>query len=298
MEYNKAGHKVGDSTVENGDGIDMGRNDGSFYNKVNGNTVCRNEGMDIKTCGLDFKNTGTGNYCDNAKDFTGCTYLCADCSKPDLTVTGNSQVWLNPDDRTYEITYIIENIGNANVDDPIKIQAWIDDTWEEYTVESLQENENYTNTIGPVSMSQINDYIEIIIDPPDAIAEINENNNSLGTFWWAPEYGIDPSPKNPGSSSGGGIHRGEFVTSDEQGEAAISGGEGYEDTPGNESMISLDTVQHVSARLFKSDSFFGGSENTVYSSYMRTAVTISALLIILFIVGHYGEKISHRRNKK
>jgi len=298
VEDNEAGHRVGDFSVENGDGIDMGRSDGSSYNRVNGNTVCRNAGMDIKTCGKDFGNTGTDNYCDNAKDFTGCTYSCADCSKPDLTVTGNSQVWLNPDDRTYDITYFVANIGNANVDDPIKIQVWIDDTWEEYTVESLQENDNYTNTIGPISMSQINDYIEIIVDPPDTIAEINENNNSLGKFWWAPEFSIDPSPENSTSSSGGGIHRGEIVTSDEQGEAAISGGEGFEDTSGNESMISLDTVRNVPARLFKSDSFFGGSEDTVHSSYMWIAITTSALLIILFIVGHYGEKIAHRRNKK
>jgi PKD repeat protein len=63
-------------------GINMGRSDGSYNNKLYENTICRNSGYDIKTCGPEcYGNHGDNNTCDTTSYYddegtTSCTYMC------------------------------------------------------------------------------------------------------------------------------------------------------------------------------------------------------------------------------
>jgi parallel beta-helix repeat protein len=69
-------------TVGDGDGIDMGRSDGSRNNYIFNNTVCNNEGTDIKVCHAEGRgNHGDENTCDTTYNYNdegamGCTYIC------------------------------------------------------------------------------------------------------------------------------------------------------------------------------------------------------------------------------
>ncbi|MCK4613526.1 MAG: right-handed parallel beta-helix repeat-containing protein, partial [Thermoplasmata archaeon] len=67
--------------VGSGDGIDMGRSDASCDNTVSENTVCNNEGMDIRAAEETTGNSGDENTCDSTENYnddgtTGCTYEC------------------------------------------------------------------------------------------------------------------------------------------------------------------------------------------------------------------------------
>ena len=98
VENNIAGFKISSTdVVGDGDGIDMGRSDGSFNNKLYGNTVCENEGTDIDTFGPDSGTVGENNTCDttmyyNDDGTTGCSYLCIDAEE--LAKELNSQGWV------------------------------------------------------------------------------------------------------------------------------------------------------------------------------------------------------------
>ena len=74
---------IRNNTVSNntGNGIDMGRSDGSSDNELYENTVCDNGDTDISTFGVDSNTIGDDNTCDTTKDYddtgtTGCTYSC------------------------------------------------------------------------------------------------------------------------------------------------------------------------------------------------------------------------------
>ncbi|MEA2076073.1 MAG: right-handed parallel beta-helix repeat-containing protein [Euryarchaeota archaeon] len=72
----KSGDAIGD-----GDGIDMGRSDGSTNNTLISNEVCGNEGVDIEVNDDSIGNHGSENTCDTTENYddagtTGCTYAC------------------------------------------------------------------------------------------------------------------------------------------------------------------------------------------------------------------------------
>ena len=79
-----------------GNGIDMGRSDGSFDNVLSGNTVCENGGNDINAFGADSNTTGDGNTCDTTLNYddtgtTGCTYSCS-TQEPKGDLNGDDEV--------------------------------------------------------------------------------------------------------------------------------------------------------------------------------------------------------------
>jgi parallel beta-helix repeat protein len=112
VRNNRAGHRVGDTCVEDGDGIDMGRSDGSCDNTVynntisgnegngihivggvsgnslSGNIVCENGDVDIydgdATIGADNTCDTTDNYKDTVTGTTNCRYNCSVVSMPDI----------------------------------------------------------------------------------------------------------------------------------------------------------------------------------------------------------------------
>jgi len=83
-----------------GIGINMGRNDGSFNNKIISNEVCGNEGVDIEVCQECTGNTGDENSCDltinYAEDGTnGCTYPCEEeINAEELAKELSAQGWV------------------------------------------------------------------------------------------------------------------------------------------------------------------------------------------------------------
>ena len=193
VEGNSAGHRVGDTPVEDGDGIDMGRSDGSGENELYGNDACGNEGVDIHVCHADGGgNHGRDNCCDETTNYddngvTGCANLCEDRSKPDLTITKQSESWdnpENPDDLRYNITATVANIGKASAPESI-IRLVIDGDLRYYPVPILNESECYVTAIGTFAMSENRDAIEICADPENEIDEIREDNNCLATVWYA-----------------------------------------------------------------------------------------------------------------
>ncbi len=193
VEGNSAGHRVGDTPVEDGDGIDMGRSDGSGANELYGNSACGNEGVDIHVCHADGGgNHGRENCCDETTNYddngvTGCSNSCEDRSKPDLTITNKLESWdnpENPDDLRYNITATVANIGKADAPASI-IRIIIDGDWSDYPVPILNASEQYPNTIGTFTMSGDRDEITICADPEGAIDEICEDNNCLTTVWYA-----------------------------------------------------------------------------------------------------------------
>lgn len=101
VENNIAGFKISSTdVVGDGDGIDMGRSDGSFNNELSDNIICGNAGTDIDSFGPDAGTIGRNNTCDTTKYYsdagmTGCTYACAEeINAEELAKELSSQGWV------------------------------------------------------------------------------------------------------------------------------------------------------------------------------------------------------------
>ncbi|VUT27938.1 MAG: hypothetical protein SYNGOMJ08_00495 [Candidatus Syntrophoarchaeum sp. GoM_oil] len=82
VKNNIAGFKIkSKDTVGDGDGINMGRNDGSENNMLISNEVCGNAGVDIEVNADSTGNHGSENTCDTTENYndegaTACNYNC------------------------------------------------------------------------------------------------------------------------------------------------------------------------------------------------------------------------------
>ena len=106
--------------------------------------------------------------------------------RPDLTITEKSEDWGSLKDRTYTVTYTVENIGGDGAGistTSIKIDG-VEETTD--SVPALQVGENYTGTVGPFTLSGENDTIEICTDSADIINELDDLNNCLENVLEAP----------------------------------------------------------------------------------------------------------------
>jgi archaellum component FlaG (FlaF/FlaG flagellin family) len=172
-----------------GMGICMGRNDGSHNNEIISNEVCGNEGVDIEVCPTCEGNSGEENTCDTTFNYddegtTGCTYMCftqddEGVSKPDLTIVEKSEEWVDLVNKTYNITYTVKNIGDASAPETAT-SIIIDET--EVATDSVPElgvGENYTNTLGPFTMSEDGDTIKLCADVENDVEEGDETNNCM-----------------------------------------------------------------------------------------------------------------------
>ncbi|RZN36786.1 MAG: hypothetical protein EF813_06405 [Methanosarcinales archaeon] len=99
--------------------------------------------------------------------------------RPDLTVTEKSEDWVSLKDRTYTVTYTVENIGGdaANASTTSITIDGVGETTD--SVPALQAGENYTGTVGPFTLSGENDTIEVCSDITDDVDEPDEINNCL-----------------------------------------------------------------------------------------------------------------------
>jgi parallel beta-helix repeat protein len=98
---------------------------------------------------------------------------------PDLVITEKSEEWVSPEDKTYNITYTVKNIGNANATE--STTAIVIDGAEVATdpVELLAPQATHTAELGPFTMSGDNDTIRICADKNNIVEENNEGNNCL-----------------------------------------------------------------------------------------------------------------------
>ena len=99
--------------------------------------------------------------------------------RPDLTVTEKSEDWVSLKDRTYTVTYTVENIGGDGAG--ASTTSITIDGVEVATdpVPALPAGENYTGTVGPFTLSGENDTIEVCSDIADVVDELDELNNCL-----------------------------------------------------------------------------------------------------------------------
>lgn len=178
-----------------GDGIYMGRNDGSKDNELNGNTVCDNEDMDIRTCGMDHGNTGADNYCDttdnyadtNAPEGSKCAKKCSTVPKPDLEITGKNETWI-VEGKSYKVIYTVRNSGKVAANASTTRIQIIDGDSKPQPVRALAPAESETYEVGPFNMSGDSDMIEVCVDCEGLVEKYgldSRANNCLTNTWSA-----------------------------------------------------------------------------------------------------------------
>lgn len=196
VENNKGEHRVGSGSIEDGVGIDISRSDGSRNNELYGNTVCDNEGMDIRTLDEDYGNIGDNNYCDTTDNYDDssvekggkCANPCSKASKPDLEVTEKFETWF-VEGESYNVTYTVQNIGKANaLASTTLIQIVGVEEPKFYQVPTLQPTESYTDEVGPFTMSGDSDTITVCADYEGIVEKqglSSRDNNCRENTWWA-----------------------------------------------------------------------------------------------------------------
>ena len=98
-------------------------------------------------------------------------------AEPDLVITEKSEVWISLEDKTYNVTYTIMNIGNADAN--ASTTSIRTDGTEVATdpVEALPPQATHTAELGPFTMSDDSDTIRICADKNNSVEESNEDNN-------------------------------------------------------------------------------------------------------------------------
>ena len=107
--------------------------------------------------------------------------------KPDLEIVGKTEEWVSLENKTYNITYTVKNIGNAAASESTT-SILIDGT--EATTDSvgvLALGESYTNTLGSFNMSGESDTVRICADKNNDVNESNEDNNCLQNTFEHPD---------------------------------------------------------------------------------------------------------------
>ena len=112
-----------------------------------------------------------------------CTENIFKYLKPDLVITGKLEEWVNFDEKTYNVTYTVKNIGEGPAcasNTSIKIDGTevVNDS-----VPELAAGASYTSTVGPFTMSGNKDTISVCADKDNVVNESNEANNCMENEW-------------------------------------------------------------------------------------------------------------------
>jgi C1A family cysteine protease/archaellum component FlaF (FlaF/FlaG flagellin family) len=105
-----------------------------------------------------------------------CRTDILDCPGPDLVITGKWEQWLDPEAKTYSISYTVTNQGCAAGASNAVITIDGVDVLED-PVPTLAAGSSYNNTVGPFTMSGDSDNVTVCADSGDVVAESNETNN-------------------------------------------------------------------------------------------------------------------------
>ena len=114
---------------------------------------------------------------------------CPPCPEmPDLVISEKHEEWINFDEKTYNVTYTVNNIGEGPAGastTSIKI-----DGTEEATdsVPVLAAGASHTAELGPFTMSGNKDIISVCADKHNVVDESDEDNNCLENEW---KYGVE-----------------------------------------------------------------------------------------------------------
>ncbi|HJH27480.1 MAG TPA: hypothetical protein C5S37_12145 [Methanophagales archaeon] len=112
-----------------------------------------------------------------------CTENIFKYLKPDLVITGKLEEWVNFDEKTYNVTYTVKNIGEGPAcasNTSIKIDGVEKAT---DSVPELAAGASYTSTVGPFTMSGNKDTISVCTDKDNVVNESNEANNCMENEW-------------------------------------------------------------------------------------------------------------------
>jgi parallel beta-helix repeat protein len=99
----------------------------------------------------------------------------------DLSITEKSEVWVNPENKTYNVIYTITNLGYSTAGGSTT-GIYIDDVLnatDPVPVIGPGSDQSYTRTVGPFTMAGDNDTIKVCADYNNAINETNESNNCM-----------------------------------------------------------------------------------------------------------------------
>ncbi|RLG27117.1 hypothetical protein DRN76_00490 [Methanosarcinales archaeon] len=183
VKNNMAGFRISShDVVGDGDGIDMGRSDGSFDNKLYDNIICGNEGTDIDTFGPDSRTVGENNTCDttNYYDDEGtrrCSHSCIDTTElvRELSSQGwviyiiNDCEWCNKQKEVFGDAFEYLNYVNCDEDETAcvnakikKIPCWVSPNGTHYTgyqtLSRLSElADEYQGVVQPTASEEIHE---------------------------------------------------------------------------------------------------------------------------------------------
>ncbi|CAD7767872.1 hypothetical protein FHEFKHOI_00015 [Candidatus Methanoperedenaceae archaeon GB50] len=136
-----------------------------------------------------------GNVVDESNETNNClenTFTLPVVDKPDLTITGKMEEWVDLGNRTYNIVYTVENIGVADAGESltsISIDGAVSVIGD--PVPALAVGESYTSTVGPFTISDASDVIIVCADKGNVVDESNETNNCLeNTFTLPPDLTV------------------------------------------------------------------------------------------------------------
>ncbi|MEA2076075.1 MAG: CARDB domain-containing protein, partial [Euryarchaeota archaeon] len=172
-----------------GDGIYMGRSDGSRNNNLYDNEVCGNAGRDINVYYADGgDNRGNNNCCNTTENYddegtTGCTDSCPCGEKPDLVIPPQKMFgeWVEGQEgSTYKVIYTVENIGKAKAPNSTTIIQIVNGNGSVDHVDALEPGESHPpHTFGPFTIPwpRTHDTITVKADGYEEFIESDETNN-------------------------------------------------------------------------------------------------------------------------
>ncbi|KAF5432970.1 Serine protease, subtilase family [Candidatus Methanophagaceae archaeon] len=139
---------------------------GECYTSTTGPFTMLDESDTIKVCILE--NNETYNCLENVFRIG-----------PDLAIIKKSEEWLDFVNKTYNITYTLKNIGTTKAN-ASTLSIYIDDVnIVNDSLPALNASESYTSTIGPFTMSEKKDIINVCADKDNRVSESNEDNNCM-----------------------------------------------------------------------------------------------------------------------
>gem|GEM_PF-2139632 len=162
---------------------------GASYNNTVGPFALSGDSDNITVC------ADSGNAVSESDETNNCGANTLDCP-PDLVVTGKWEEWVDPEARTYNISYTVTN-GGCTAAGASSTGIAIDgiDVPQD-PVPPLDAGANYSNTLGPFALSGDSDNITVCADSADSVAESNETNNCRTNIVEGPDISITPTGFN------------------------------------------------------------------------------------------------------
>lgn len=97
----------------------------------------------------------------------------------DLMITKTSELWVVMEDKTYNIIYTVANTGSGDASASTTSVTIDGANVVNDAVPALSPGESHTATLGPFTMTDDSDTIEVCADMDDVVAESNEENNCM-----------------------------------------------------------------------------------------------------------------------